>query len=102
MDVRRQLRRQFSGGRFEPKRDIAGIILNRWGRSRLVQAPGWFCGTAGRLSPRDVVSKGFGRIAIGHSELNGQLNETGAVVQGSGWVNSSRCGLWAAVEESLG
>lgn len=80
--IRTQLSRQFAGAGFDPKRDIAGIILNRWGHARLVQAPGWYYGVGGAPAPRDAVAKGFGRIAIGHSELNGHQSATGAMSQG--------------------
>jgi spermidine dehydrogenase len=77
-----QLKRQFASSGFLAKRDVAGIILNRWGHARLVQPPGWFYAPDGKLAPREVVAKGFGRIAIGHSELNGHQSATGAMAQG--------------------
>ncbi len=77
-----QLTRQFASSGFDAKRDVAGVILNRWGHARLVQPPGWFYGVNGAPAPRDVVAKGFGRIAIGHSELNGHQSATGAMAQG--------------------
>ncbi|MEO7083010.1 MAG: NAD(P)/FAD-dependent oxidoreductase, partial [Gemmatimonadaceae bacterium] len=84
-----QLRRQFSSGGFDVTRDVAGVILNRWGHARLVQPPGWFYGTNGKTPPREVVAAGYGRIAIGHSELNGHQSATGAMSQGK------RLGEWA-------
>jgi spermidine dehydrogenase len=86
----RQMTRQFAGSGFDAKRDIAGIILNRWGHARLVQPPGWFYGVDGKPAPREVVAKGFGRIGIGHSELNGHQSATGAMSEGR------RLGQWAA------
>ena len=80
--IRGQLAEQFASAGFNAKRDIAGIILNRWGHARLVQPPGWYYGNGATLSPREIVSKGFGRIAIGHSELNGHQSATGATMQG--------------------
>jgi spermidine dehydrogenase len=77
-----QLTRQFASAGFDAKRDVAGIILNRWGHARLVQPPGWYYGVDGRPSPREVVSAGYGKIAIGHSELNGHQSATGALAQG--------------------
>ena len=52
------------------RRDVAGIILNRWGHARLVQPPGWYYGTDGKPAPREIVAKGFGRIA--HRPLGAQ------------------------------
>jgi len=82
--------RQFASTGFDAKRDIGGIILNRWGHARLVQPPGWFYGTDGKLAPREIVAKGFGRVGIGHSELNGHQSATGAMTEGR------RLGQWAA------
>lgn len=80
--LRKQMVEQFGPAGFNPKEDIAGIILNRWGHARLVQQPGWYFGENNKPAPREVVSNGFGRIAIGHSELNGHQNWTGAIRQG--------------------
>ncbi|MGH7619760.1 MAG: FAD-dependent oxidoreductase [Gemmatimonadaceae bacterium] len=77
-----QMTRQFSAGGFDVKRDVAGVILNRWGHARLVQPPGWYYGADGKPSPREVVAAGYGKIAIGHSELNGHQSATGAIAQG--------------------
>ncbi len=80
--LRRQMTEMFAGTGFDAKRDIAAIILNRWGHARIVQPPGFYYGTGDKPSPRDVVAKGFGRIAIAHSELNGAQNYTGAFQHG--------------------
>jgi len=68
--------------RLQCKARHCGIILNRWGHARLVQPPGWYYGVGSSLWPRETVAKGFGRIAIGHSELNGHQSATGAMTQG--------------------
>ena len=80
--LRAQMTEMFAGTGFEARRDIAAIILNRWGHARIVQPPGFYYGTDGQPSPRDVVAKGFGRIALAHSELNGAQNYTGAFQHG--------------------
>ena len=77
-----QMTRQFASAGFDAKRDVAGIILNRWGHARLVQPPGWYYGNDGQPAPREIVAKGFGKISIGHSELNGHQSATGAMAQG--------------------
>jgi spermidine dehydrogenase len=77
-----QLRRQFASSGFDVRRDVAGVILNRWGHARLVQPPGWYYGTGGGPAAREIVAKGFGQIAIGHSELNGHQSAVGAMAQG--------------------
>ena len=66
----------------DPRRDIAGIITNRWGHARMVQPPGWYYGANGRPPAREVVQAGYGRVTIAHSELNGHMNVTGAIAQG--------------------
>lgn len=88
--LRAQMTRQFAAAGFDAKRDIAGIILNRWGHARLVQPPGWYYGRDGAPAPREIVARGFGNIGIGHSELNGHQSATGAMAQGK------RLGEWAA------
>lgn len=81
--IRAQMSRMFGSSGFDPKRDIAGIVLNRWGHARVVQPPGFYFGTDGQPSPREVVAKGFGRIVIAHSELEGAQNYTAAYKHGS-------------------
>jgi spermidine dehydrogenase len=85
-DIERQLlaqmQRLFADAGFSPERDVAGVILNRWGHARLVQPPGWYYGREGKPAAREIVQRGFGRIAIGHSELNGHQSVTGALAQG--------------------
>ncbi|HTD74305.1 MAG TPA: NAD(P)-binding protein [Steroidobacteraceae bacterium] len=69
--IRRQMVRLFGASGFDPKRDIAAIVLNRWGHARLIEPPGFHYGVDGRPSPLERVRQGYGRISIGHSELNG-------------------------------
>jgi spermidine dehydrogenase len=80
--IRQQMLEQFGRDGFNPAKDIAGIILNRWGHARVVQPPGFYYGLNGQPSPREVIMQKYGRIAIGHSELNGHQSWTGAVTQG--------------------
>ncbi|MCF7982167.1 MAG: NAD(P)-binding protein [Pseudomonadales bacterium] len=74
-DYERQIRQQmvllFGEVGFDPQRDIAGIILNRWGHAYVVPEPGFFFGADGHSAPRHRIMEGFGRIAFGHSELEG-------------------------------
>jgi spermidine dehydrogenase len=80
--IRRQMVQMFSTLGFDPGTDIAGIILNRWGHARVIQPPGFYYGLNGKPAPREVVMKGYGRIALAHSELNGSQNYTGAFQHG--------------------
>jgi spermidine dehydrogenase len=80
--IRRQMTTLFHDAGFRASQDIAGIVLNRWGHARVMQPPGFYYGRDGKASPRETVQKGYGRIAIAHSELNGHQNATGALQQG--------------------
>ena len=80
--IRAHMTRLFASAGFDAKRDIAGIVLNRWGHARQVQPPGWYFGRAGRQPVREVIEHGYGRIVIAHSELNGHQSMTGAMAQG--------------------
>jgi spermidine dehydrogenase len=75
-----QMQRLFSGAGFNARRDIAGIVLNRWGHALFSPPPGFFFGKDGKPSHLKVLREAFGRIAFGHSELNGtsQAWETAA------------------------
>jgi spermidine dehydrogenase len=76
-----QLQRLFSSGGFDARRDIAGIVLNRWGHAMPSPAPGFFFGKDGKPPPRQVLRERVGRIAFGHSEL-GSLDWEGATTEG--------------------
>jgi spermidine dehydrogenase len=69
--IRRQMLALFARHGFKPERDIVAIVLNRWGHARLIEPPGFHYGVEGRPSPLERVRQGYGRVAIGHSELNG-------------------------------
>ncbi len=81
--IRRQMVRLFGSHGFRPERDIAAIVLNRWGHARLIEPPGFHYGTGGNPSPLERVRSGYGRIAIGHSELNGAQHWGSALEYGS-------------------
>lgn len=66
-----QMNELFSTGGFNARRDVAGIILNRWGHALHVPTPGFYYGTQGRRPAAEILRMPHGRIAIGHSELDG-------------------------------
>jgi len=68
--IYRQMMKLFAASGFDPERDVAGLVLNRWGHAFSVPFPGFFGGASGR-APRDVIRTPHGRIAFAHSELNG-------------------------------
>lgn len=80
--IREQMARIFEKAGFDPKRDIAGIILNRWGHAFVNPQPGFYFGKDGKPAPRYLLRKRFGRIAFGHSELNGHQHWVGAIEEG--------------------
>jgi len=86
-DYERQIRQQmtvlFGSAGFDARRDIAGIVLNRWGHAYVNPQPGFYFGAGAMPAPRDVVRQRHGRIAFGHSELEGHQNWPGAVRNGA-------------------
>lgn len=70
--IRRQLQQMLGGAGFQSKRDIAGIVFNRWGHAYMAPQPGFYFGTSGRPAPLEVIRERHGRIAFGHSELSGR------------------------------
>lgn len=80
--IRKQLTTLFADAGFNAANDIAGIVLNRWGHARVIQPPGFYYGVNGAPSPRQTVERGFGKIAIAHSELAGHQSATAALAQG--------------------
>ncbi len=80
--VRDQFTKMFGDYGFDAKRDIAGIITNRWGHAYVVDPPGFFFGKDGKPAPKDIITNRFHRIAFGHSELTGQQMWETAAEQG--------------------
>jgi spermidine dehydrogenase len=64
-----QLQTMFGAGGFKAERDIAGIVLNRWGHAFVTPPPGFFFGAPGQIAPIDIVKERIGRIALGQSGL---------------------------------
>ena len=85
-DYERQIRQQFNdmfaGAGFDPARDIAGIILNRWGHAYLSPAPGFFFGKDGDPAPGDVLRAApFGRIAFANTDLSGVADHRSSIIE---------------------
>jgi spermidine dehydrogenase len=81
-EIRQQMTRMFGSAGFDEQRDIAGIVLNRWGHAFIAPQPGFYFGKDGEPAPKDVVRKGFGRIQFGHSELGARMNYRNAISEG--------------------
>jgi spermidine dehydrogenase len=72
LKIRKQLQHMFGEAGFDARRDIAGIIINRWGHAYISPQPGFYFGAPDRPAPLEVLRKPYGRIAFGHSELSGR------------------------------
>src|SRR5205823_5748023 len=76
--IREQMTEMFGRTGFDAKRDIAGIVLNRWGHAFVNPQPGFFFGANGKPAPRDALRNApFGRIAFSHSDLSGARKTIG-------------------------
>ena len=80
--IREQMLHMFGSAGFDPGRDIAGIILNRWGHAYVVAPPGFHFGTPENPTASDIIRAGHGRVRFGHSELLGHQHWIGAVTEG--------------------
>jgi spermidine dehydrogenase len=91
--VREQLVRLFGPGGFDPRNDVAGIILNRWGHAFVCPAPGFYFGRNGKPAAPDVLREPVGRVAFANSELHGHQNWRDATAEGKRAVEQ----LWSSV-----
>ncbi|NMG67061.1 NAD(P)-binding protein [Azoarcus indigens] len=77
--VRSQFQKMFGAAGFDARRDIAGIVANRWGHAYVTAQPGFFFGKDGQPAPREIIRTRFNRMAFCHAELTGaQMWETAA------------------------
>src|SRR5271166_1412142 len=80
--IREQFTQMFGHAGFDARRDIAGIILNRWGHAYLSPQPGFFFGTNGAQAPREVLSSApFGRIAFANTDLAGAMDHRFSILE---------------------
>ena len=80
--IREQFTTMFARAGFNADRDIAGIILNRWGHAYLSPQPGFFFGTNGKPGPGDVLrSNPYGRIAFANSDLAGIMDHRTSILE---------------------
>jgi spermidine dehydrogenase len=79
---REQFGDMFAPAGFDPRRDIAGIILNRWGHAYVNPQPGFFFGVDGKPAPRDVLrNQPHGRIAFANTDLPGAMDHRNAILE---------------------
>jgi spermidine dehydrogenase len=80
--IRQQFTEMFAGAGFDAERDIAGIVLNRWGHAYLNPQPGFFFGKDGKPAPRDVLrGEPFGRIAFANTDLAGVMDHRYSILE---------------------
>lgn len=85
-DYERQIRQQFTDmfarAGFDASRDIAGIILNRWGHAYLNPQPGFFFGKDDKPAPSNVLRGApFGRIAFANTDLAGIMDHRSSILE---------------------
>jgi spermidine dehydrogenase len=85
-DYEKQIRQQFTDmfarAGFDAGRDIAGIILNRWGHAYLNPQPGFFFGKDGKPAPSEALrATPFGRIAFANTDLAGIMDHRCSILE---------------------
>jgi spermidine dehydrogenase len=80
--IREQFQEMFGAKGFDARKDIAGIILNRWGHAYLSPAPGFFFGKNGHPPPSDVLRAApFGRITFANADLSGIMDHRTSILE---------------------
>ncbi len=81
--IREQFTEMFGAAGFDAQRDIAGIILNRWGHAYLSPQPGFFFGKNGQQpAPREVLRRApFGRIVFANTDLAGAMDHRFSILE---------------------
>jgi spermidine dehydrogenase len=80
--LREQFATMFGKQGFDGRRDIAGIILNRWGHAYLAPQPGFFFGKDGTPGPPELMRRHpFGRIAFANSDLSGIMDHRASITE---------------------
>ncbi|HEX6770458.1 MAG TPA: hypothetical protein VF126_00430 [Acidobacteriaceae bacterium] len=80
--IREQFAAMFGQQGFDGRRDIAGIVLNRWGHAYLAPQPGFFFGKDGNRPPAELMRRHpFGRIAFANSDLSGIMDHRASIME---------------------
>ena len=75
-----RIRDRFSG--FDAARDMAGLVLNRWGHAYLSPEPGFFFGKDGQPAPGEVLrARPVGRVAFANSDLAGIMDHRASILE---------------------
>lgn len=80
--IREQLSTMFSPWGFDAKRDITGLILNRWGHAYVSPQPGFFFGKDGQPAPGEILRRNpVGRIAFANSDVTGIMDHRMSIIE---------------------
>jgi spermidine dehydrogenase len=80
--IREQFTAMFARSGFVASRDIAGIILNRWGHAYLSPQPGFFFGSNGKPGPGEFLrAHPYGRVAFANSDLAGIMDHRTSILE---------------------
>jgi spermidine dehydrogenase len=80
--IREQLTAMFGSAGFDARRDIAGIILNRWGHAYLSPQPGFFFGNGDTPAPGEILrTQPVGRIAFANSDVTGIMDHRTSILE---------------------
>jgi spermidine dehydrogenase len=80
--IREQFTAMFARSGFDASRDIAAIILNRWGHAYLSPQPGFFFGSDGQPAPGEFLrSHPYGRVAFANSDLAGIMDHRTSILE---------------------
>jgi spermidine dehydrogenase len=93
--IRQQLTDMFARSGFDAGRDIAGIILNRWGHAYASPAPGFYFGKDGKPAPGDVLAGGsICQDRFANTDLSGTPDHKSSISRrpGGGAVAGSSLG----------
>ena len=89
--IREQLKAMFGRAGFDARRDIAGIILNRWGHAYLSPQPGFFFGRDGNPAPGEILrTQPVGRIAFANSDVTGIMDHRASILEADRAVRQVR------------
>ncbi len=89
--IREQLAMVFGAGGFDAEKDIAGIILNRWGHAYLSPQPGFFFGKYGNPAPGEVLRRNpVGRVAFANSNVTGIMDHRASIGEAKRAVDQVR------------
>jgi len=95
--IRDQFAAMFSARGFDARRDIAGIILNRWGHAYLSPQPGFFFGKGSDPGPAEILRRRpFGRIAFANSDLAGIMDHRASILEAQRAAQQVMDVLWPA------